>query len=63
MGDAIVDHIEQTIAGGQKLFDQRYHSQDCDSITCEDLKIADLKQRNLNLVISRYNTLINELMV
>lgn len=51
MGDAIIDHIEAKLAKGRKLFDQRFHGQDCDTLTCNDLKINEIKQRSLNVLI------------
>ncbi|CDW87896.1 UNKNOWN [Stylonychia lemnae] len=51
MGDAIIDHLEQELAGGKKLFDQRFHSQDSDSITCKQLGFVEHKQKSLELII------------
>eukprot|EP00347_Sterkiella_histriomuscorum_P014017 403362480 len=51
MGDAILDQLEQDIAGGSPLFDQRFHAQDCDILNSQKLNLSEQKHRSLDVII------------
>ena len=39
MGNAILDYIEKKYNKGKKLFEQRFHSEHCESLNLPDLDI------------------------